>query len=99
MKARRMLWSLLTIARRVAPLLPMTLLLRDRYESWRYAPRVTCPTLIIAGSHDELVPMADTHNLLQAFQPGVATLRVIDGTDHNSVSGAEDFWEALVNGR
>lgn len=91
--------SILSIARRVAPFLPMTLLLRDRYESWRYASRVTCPTLIIAGSHDELVPMADTRNLLQAFQPGVATLRVIDGGDHNSVSGTEEFWEALVNGR
>jgi hypothetical protein len=29
----------------------------------------------------------------------VATLRVIDGTDHNSVSDPEEFWEALVSGR
>jgi hypothetical protein len=25
--------------------------------------------------------------------------RVIDGTDHNSVSGPEEFWEALVEGK
>jgi len=88
--------SILAIASRVAPFLPMRLLLRDPWQSWRYAPRVTCPTLILAASHDEIVPMSDTRKLFAAFQPGVATLRVIDGTDHNSVSDPEEFWEALA---
>jgi len=91
--------SILSIAQRVAPFLPMRLLLRDRYESWRYAPKVTCPTLVIAASHDDIVPLADTRQLFAAFPPDVATLRVVDGTDHNSVSGKVEFWEALVNGR
>jgi pimeloyl-ACP methyl ester carboxylesterase len=91
--------SILSIARRVAPFLPMGLLLRDKYESWRYAPRVTCPTLVIAASHDELVPLADTQRLVAAFPPDVATLKVVDGTDHNSVSAEAEFREALVNGR
>ncbi len=91
--------SILTIAQRTAPFLPMRLLLCDPWQSWRYAPRVTCPTLILAASHDEIVPMEDTRKLLDAFRPGVATLRVIDGTDHNSVSAPEEFWQALVAGR
>ena len=91
--------SILSIARRVAPFLPMGLLLRDKYESWRYAPRVTCPTLVIAASHDELVPLADTRRLVAAFPPNVATLKVVNGTDHNSVSAEAEFREALVNGR
>ena len=91
--------SILAIASRVAPFLPMRLLLRDPWQSWRYAARVTCPTLILAASHDEIVPMHDTRKLFEAFRPAVATLRVIDGTDHNSVSGPEEFWKALVEGR
>ena len=91
--------SILRIAQRTAPFLPMRLLLCDPWQSWRYAPRVTCPTLILAAAHDEIVPMRDTRKLLDAFHPGVATLRVIDGTDHNSVSGPEEFWDALVKGR
>ena len=91
--------SILAIARRTAPFLPMGLLLHDTFESWRYAPRVTCPTLLIAASHDELVPLADTQRLVAKFPPGVATLRVFEGTDHNSVSGDAEFWEALVTGR
>ena len=91
--------SIRAIASRAAPFLPMQLLLRDSWQSWRYAPRVTCPTLILAASHDEIVPMSDTKKLVEAFQPGVATLRVIDGTTHNSVSGPEEFWQALVGER
>ena len=91
--------SILAIASRVAPFLPMRVLLRDPWQSWRFAPRVTCPTLILAASHDEIVPMGDTRKLVEAFRPGVATLRVIDGTDHNSVSGPEEFWDAVAEGR
>jgi pimeloyl-ACP methyl ester carboxylesterase len=90
--------SILTIASRVAPFLPMRLLLSDPWQSWRYAPRVTCPTLILAASHDEIVPMSDTTKLFEVFRPEVATLRVIDGTDHNSVSGPEEFWKVLEEG-
>jgi hypothetical protein len=41
--------------------------------------------------------MHDTQKLFNAFQPGVATMRVIDGADHNSVSDAAEFWEALAS--
>lgn len=53
----------------------------------------------LAASHDELVPLVDTRRLVAAFQPEVATLRVVEGTDHNSVSGEAEFWEALANGK
>jgi hypothetical protein len=43
--------------------------------------------------------MGDTRELFAAYRPGVATLRVIDGTNHNSVSGPEEFWQAIVAGR
>ncbi len=67
------------------------------HRGHRAAPAST--TLLIAASHDELVPLADTQRLIAGFSPGVATLRVIEGTDHNSVSGEAEFWEALVTGR
>lgn len=51
------------------------------------------------ASHDELVPLADTQRLVAKFPPGVATLRVFEGTDHNSVSGDAELWEAIVTGR
>jgi pimeloyl-ACP methyl ester carboxylesterase len=88
--------SILEIAKRVVPFLPVSLLLRDPYKSWRYAPRVTCPTTIIAASHDEVVPAADTRRLFEEFQPGIAKFIMIEGTDHNSVSLAPEFWNVIT---
>jgi hypothetical protein len=91
--------SILNIARRVAPFLPIGLLMSDRYESWRCAPLVKAPTLILAAANDALVPAASTSSLFRAFSPGVATMRFLNGTDHNSVSETPEFMEAIQAGR
>ncbi len=88
--------SIREIATRVVPFLPVSILLRDPYKSWRYAPRVTCPTTIIAASHDEVVPAVDTRRLFEEFKPGVATFIMIDDADHNSVSNTDEFWKAVI---
>ena len=78
--------SIVGVASGFYPYMPVSLLLRDRYESFRYAPRVRAPTLIIAAGHDEVIPRASTDLLLTRFAPGVASMRVLDGTGHNTVS-------------
>jgi pimeloyl-ACP methyl ester carboxylesterase len=88
--------SILEIAARVVPFLPVRWLLRDPYQSWRYADKVFCPTTIIAASHDEVVPAVDARRLFEEFKPGVATFITIDGADHNSVSNDAEFWRAVI---
>ena len=70
-------------------------LMRDKYESWRYAERVTAPTLILAAQHDEVIPAANTKALLAHFRPGVASMKVIAGTGHNSISESADYFPML----
>jgi pimeloyl-ACP methyl ester carboxylesterase len=82
---------------RLVLIAPFASILHDKYESWRFAPGVSCPTLILAASEDELVPMADTMELFDGFAHGVAQLRIIDGADHNSLSDTAEFWDALIN--
>lgn len=91
--------SILAIAQRAAPFLPMTLLLHDRYESWRYAAGVSCPTTIIVAAEDQLVPPADSERLRAAFRPGVATLLAIPEAGHNSIDGFPAFHEAVAGPR
>jgi len=55
--------------------------------------------LILAAANDALVPAASTWSLLRAFSPGVATMRFLNGTDHNSVSETPEFMEAIQAGR
>ena len=86
--------SLLAIAASRFPYLPVSWLLRDRFESDRHAAAITAPTLVIAAARDEVIPRASTERLLARFRPGVATLRVVAG-DHNSVSEQPEYGPIL----
>jgi pimeloyl-ACP methyl ester carboxylesterase len=71
--------SIVGIASGQYPWFPVSLILRDRYESFRYAPRVTAPTRIIVADADEVIPRASSEKLLSRFAPGVARLSVLSG--------------------
>jgi pimeloyl-ACP methyl ester carboxylesterase len=87
--------SLLAIAAARYPWLPVRWLMLDRFESWRYAPQVRAPTLVIAAERDEVIARASTERLLAHFAPGIATLRVIANADHNSVSEQPEYGPIL----
>jgi pimeloyl-ACP methyl ester carboxylesterase len=87
--------SLAALAARQFPYFPVRRLLRDRYESVLYAPRVTAPTLLLAAARDDIVPAASTARLFARFAPGVATQRVIAGEGHNSISESAAYAQAL----
>lgn len=87
--------SLQEIAAAHFPYFPVRWLLRDKYESWRYAARVTAPTLLLAAEHDEIIPARSTQQLLARFPRGVATMTVIDGAGHNSISEMPAYIPAL----
>ena len=87
--------SILNVAKRVVPFLPVSLLLLDKYESWRYADQITVPTLILVAERDEVIPRASTEALYRAFTPGVAEWTVIAGAGHNDISAFPDFVAAL----
>jgi pimeloyl-ACP methyl ester carboxylesterase len=88
--------SIEEIAARQFRWFPVRWMLRDRYLSGRYAPRIGAPTLIVAAGHDEVIPGWSTRLLLSRFAPGVATMRVIDGVGHNTISNAPEYVAALA---
>lgn len=83
--------SLAALGARQFPYFPVRWLLRDKYESGKYAPAVKAPTLLIAAGQDEIVPAQSTRLLLSRFREGVASMRVIDGAGHNAISGSSDY--------
>jgi len=80
------------------PFFPVRWLLQDKFESWKYAPRITVPTLLIAAENDEVVPRASTEKLYAHFPAGVALLKVIPGTGHNSISQSPYYLSVLASG-
>jgi pimeloyl-ACP methyl ester carboxylesterase len=83
--------SIQELAARQFPYFPVRWLLLDKFESWRYAPKVAAPTLIIAAEHDEVIPRASTESLLPHFRDGVASFKVIAGTGHNTISESPEY--------
>ena len=88
--------SILALAGRLFPFLPVRLLLADRFESVRDVPRVAVPTLVISAGRDEVVPAAHTRRLLEAFPAGIATERAFPSAGHNDVSFDAGYLEAIA---
>lgn len=83
--------SLQEVAARQFPVFPVRWLLKDKFESWKYASRITVPTLLIAAEHDEVIPRASSERLYRHFAPGVAALKVIPGKGHNSIAESPQY--------
>jgi pimeloyl-ACP methyl ester carboxylesterase len=87
--------SMVGVAAAHYPYIPVSLLVEDRYESFRYAPQVRAPTRIIAADDDRVVPRASTEQLRQRFAPGVATMVVLPGVGHNTISQHPRYLQLL----
>lgn len=74
--------SLADVAALHYPLLPVRVLLWDRYPSAERIRGVTAPVLIVAGSADSIIPAAQSRKLFELANPPKEFL-VIDGADHN----------------
>lgn len=83
--------SLLKVAQKQFPFVPVQWLMLDRYESWRYASELNVPTVLVAAEDDEIIPLERAEQLLEAFQPGIATLHVLPGLNHNSYIDLSEF--------
>jgi hypothetical protein len=87
--------SLLTIAAGQFGYFPLTWLMLDKFESWRYAPKVTAPTQLIAAQNDEVIPLSSTEALLKQLPPTLAHLTIIPGVGHNTIAESPRYISLL----
>jgi pimeloyl-ACP methyl ester carboxylesterase len=90
--------SLEELAARQFRWFPVQWLLQDKFESWRYASHIAVPTRLIAAEHDEVIPNSSTQRLYSHFAKGVASMQIIKGTGHNSISDSPEYFKALGDG-
>jgi uncharacterized protein len=64
-------------------------------ESWKYAQQVAVPTLLVAAEHGEVIPRTSTETLYKRFRNGVASMRVVAGTGHNTISDSSEYLPLL----
>lgn len=87
--------SIQEMAAKQFPYFPVRWLLTEKFESWRYAPAIRVPTLILQAEHDEVIPGASTERLNATFAKGVASLVVIRGVGHNDISDTAQYLDTM----
>jgi pimeloyl-ACP methyl ester carboxylesterase len=87
--------SVLNLARRQFPFLPLGLVLRDRFDSARRAPGLGMPVLVVRAGRDRVVPRRSTEALLAALPQATTELVEIEAADHNDLSSFPSYGEAM----
>lgn len=87
--------SIRKIAQGVFWMYPMSILLKDKYDSYRYVNKISAETLIIIAGNDGIIPRQSSDNLVAEFDNNNASAIVIKDATHNSVSNYEEFFLAL----
>ncbi len=82
------------IAKTHYPFLPVSLLLKYTFRSDKYITKVPCPTYILHGTADNIVPYASGKKLAQ-LAGGKAQLITIPGGGHNDLSHFGAYQQAI----
>jgi uncharacterized protein len=87
--------SIVNIARTSFPWLPVSLLLKHRFNSIQYLAKIYCPLLVIYGGQDRVVPPPRTKNLIEHIV-GKKEIVFIDRADHGTIDMFPEYWAALL---
>lgn len=87
--------SIEAIAQKQYPMFPVTLLLRDKYDSISRVKSISTKTLILLAEHDRVIPLESSQRLIKQFPPEQVKVELLEGTGHNSISSKEQYYTSL----
>ena len=87
--------SLAAVGRQHYPWLPVSLLLRHRFDAASLAARIRVPLLAIVGDADSIVAPARSRVLFDAWA-GPKSWQVIAGANHNDLGAFDAFWAGIA---
>jgi pimeloyl-ACP methyl ester carboxylesterase len=95
--------SILAIAKKQFPLFPISLLLKDQYDSVELANKVSASVLVLAGGKDRIIPFSHTQKLVDALGIGKdkrqenVTMIVFEQAGHNNISQSVNYYKNLTS--
>jgi pimeloyl-ACP methyl ester carboxylesterase len=87
--------SVESVAKAHFALFPVSLLLRDKYDSFSRAGKIKAPILLLIAEDDRIIPRAHSDRLASAFAPELARVQVIGGASHDSIGSFPEYRRAL----
>lgn len=86
--------SLVEVGKRHYPYLPVSLLLKHRFDSISYAPKMTAPLLCMVAMRDSIIP-AEHAKLLYDAWAGPKRWVALEGAGHNTVESHPNYWRSI----
>jgi pimeloyl-ACP methyl ester carboxylesterase len=87
--------SLVEVGRQHYPWLPVSLLLRHRFDALTRAERTRTPLMTLVAESDPIISLARSRALYDGWA-GPKTWHVIPGTGHNTVASSEAYWKRIA---
>ncbi|KQW54380.1 alpha/beta hydrolase [Variovorax sp. Root411] len=88
--------SMLEIAKKRFPLVPLSLLLRHQFNSLEHSKEVAAKTQVLLAEHDDVVVPERSQKLIAAW-PTPICVQTIPGSNHHSIMGLEATWLHLID--
>ncbi len=88
--------SMLEVAKKRFPLVPLSLLLRHQFNSLEHCSEVTAKTQVLLAEHDDVV-LPERSQKLIAVWPTPVSVQTVPGSDHHNIMGLEATWLHLVD--
>ena len=86
--------SMVELGRRHHAYLPVSLLLRHRFNAIAAAPQAKAPLLVLVASRDSIVPLEHSRRLAGAWG-GPHSWREIADADHIDITSSPAYWKAI----
>lgn len=85
--------NMIDVAFEKYPFVPISLLIKHRFESDTYAPNISTPMLALISSNDQVIPKHHAYKLREAWKGKTEALEVNE--DHNSIMRNEEVWKKI----
>lgn len=89
--------SMVAVAASYYPMVPVSLLMKDRFESIEMVRDMSVPTLVIIAENDEVIPRKNSQRLVDALNREQTETVVIEGVGHNTVDLSPGYRTVLQN--
>jgi len=77
------------------PMYPMSILLKDKYDSVSRVKDIEVKTLILIAGDDTVIPMKHVKNLIAAFPTSKVDVEIIESVGHNTILLDARYYHAL----
>jgi len=86
--------SMVAVGKRHYPFLPVSLLLRHRFDSATLAPKISAPLLCLVAKRDSIIPPEHAKLLYDAWA-GPKRWVALEEAGHNTVDSHPNYWRSI----